>query len=88
MKLSRVSGVLAAFVALAFAHDARAQSPGQGAGARPENYTYHFTDDDLLGDTLGTPPPILRGSYRPRRILLIRPRVRFVAELVDAVENL
>ncbi len=49
---------------------------------------YVFDDDALLGETLGTTPPTIRGSKRARRVLLIRPRASFVAETLKSVEAL
>jgi hypothetical protein len=51
-----------------------------------DSYTYTFIDDDLLADTLSSPPPILKGGWRNRRITLIRPRASFVAEMLTTVE--
>ena len=58
--------------------------------AVPSNdaYTYTFTDDDLLADTLGSPPPVIHGGHRTTRITLIRPRAAFVAEMLESVETL
>lgn len=51
--------------------------------------TYHFDDDDLLADTWGAPPPLLRASGTgARRALLIRPRATFIAEMLKTVETL
>jgi len=49
---------------------------------------YRFEDDDLLGDTLSSPPPLLKLRPKGRRVMLIRPRVSFRAELVKSVETL
>jgi hypothetical protein len=58
------------------------------AQTKVDAYTYTFTDDDLLADTLSSPPPIIKGGPRPRRIMLLRPRASFVAEMLKAVETL
>jgi hypothetical protein len=58
------------------------------AQTKPDAYSYHFDDDELLGDTLSTPPPVLRGGLRPRRIMLLRPRASFVVEMLKSVEGM
>lgn len=49
---------------------------------------YRFSDDDLLGDTLGTTPARL--SVRPgaARVTLIRARASFVPEMLKSVEQM
>lgn len=65
-----------------------------GAGAQPKTeastgaYTYDFEPDDLIGETLATTPPLLRIPRKPPRILLLRPRASFVAEMLKSVEAL
>jgi hypothetical protein len=49
---------------------------------------YHFDDDDLIGATLSTTPPLLRVRPRPVRVMLLRPRASFVAEMRQSVETL
>lgn len=64
-------------------------APGAQAQTADERDAYHFDDDDLIGDTLASPPPYLtlRTGKLPR-ILLIRPRASFVAELLKSCEAL
>lgn len=52
------------------------------------DYDYRFDPDDLIGATLSSPPPLLQMRAKGRRVLLIRPRPTFVAELVQSVERL
>jgi hypothetical protein len=60
-----------------------------GAQPRPDdNYSYVLESDNLVGETLGTTPPLLRVPPKGRRVLLLRPRVAFVAELLKSVEAL
>lgn len=62
-----------------------AQTTSQQGGA----YTYDFKDADrLAGDTLGSPPPILSGPIKTRRVMLIRARTQFVSEMLKSVETL
>ncbi len=72
--------------ALAFA--VLATSSAGMAQTKLDSYDYHFEDDDLVGDTLGTPPPLLKLRAKGRRVMLIRPRASFAAELVESVETL
>jgi hypothetical protein len=60
-----------------------------GAQPKPDdNYDYVFDSDDLVGETLGTTPPLLRVRPKGCHVMLLRPRVQFVAELLESVETL
>lgn len=63
-------------------------SSAASAQTQYENYDYRFDDDDLVGDTLTTPPPLLTLRGKERRVMLLRPRVTFAAELIGSVEDL
>ena len=80
----RHSRLLAALLAMASC----SLAGGASAQTKEEGYTYILDEDGLLGDTLSSPPPILKGGFRPRRILLIRPRATFVAEMLKSVETM
>ena len=64
----------------------------QAALAQPspsdDNYTYRFDDDQMVGDTLSTTPPLLVLRKKPLRVQLIRPRASFVAEMLKSVDTL
>ncbi len=51
-------------------------------------YSYHFDDDLMAGDGLGSPPPLIQMGHRPQHITLLRPRASFVAEMLKSVEAL
>lgn len=89
MRHSRLLALAAAVASFSVVGAASAQTPTQ-ARHEPSNdaYTYTFIDDDLLGDTLSSPPPILKGGWRTKRIMLIRPRASFVAEMLTSVETM
>jgi hypothetical protein len=70
-------GLLGIFGATPAAAQTTASQPG---------YTYDFDDDYMVGDTLASPPPILTGGKKGMRIMLIRPRASFVAEMLKSVE--
>ena len=61
-----------------------------GASAQPKTataaYTYDFETDDLVGETLATTPPLLRVRPGPSRVMLLRPRASFVAEMLKSVD--
>jgi hypothetical protein len=82
MRKFQLLSACAALSLLAVATSARAQT----ADDRDD---YHFEDDDLVGDTLSSPPPLLhlRTGKLPR-IMLLRPRASFVAELLKSCEAL
>ena len=69
---------------LAFAGAAGAQTKADDTAG----YTYHFDDDLMAGDGLGSPPPLLTMGHRWQRITLIRPRASFVAEMLKSVEQM
>lgn len=81
MRHSRPFAAALAFSLLAF-------SGAAGAQTKDENYSYHFDDDLMVGDTLGSPPPILVMRRTLPRIMLIRPRASFVGEMLKSVEVL
>jgi hypothetical protein len=89
MRHSRLVALVVAVASFSVVGAASAQTPTQ-ARQEPSNnsYTYTFIDDDLLGDTLSSPPPILKGGKRPMRITLIRPRASFVVEMLTSVETM
>jgi hypothetical protein len=74
--------LLAALTMLAVASPSFAQT----TTTEREGYGYHFDDDHMVGDTLGSPPPILKVPKKGRRIMLIRARTSFVAEMLKSVE--
>lgn len=59
-----------------------------GAQTKDEDYSYHFDDDLMVGDTFSTPPPLLRIRTKQPRIMLLRPRASFVGEMLKSVEVL
>lgn len=75
--------LLAAVLAtLALPTLAQAQTP-------TNDYTYDFEPDNLVGDTLSTTPPLLKiRAIKLPRVMLIRPRASFVAEMLQSVEVL
>ena len=81
MRNSRLLATALALACFATVGSASAQT-------KVDAYTYTFIDDDLLADTLGSPPPILKGGHRTTRITLIRPRASFVAEMLKSVETM
>jgi len=70
-----------AFVVLALTGAASAQTKDTG-------YIYDFPEDDLVGQTLTTTPPLIKIRRPSPRIMLLRPRANFVAELLKSVEVL
>jgi len=81
MRCSKPFAAVLAFALLALPAAARAQTKDPG-------YSYHFDDDFMVGDTLSSPPPLLKLRRHPPRIMLLRPRASFVGELLKSVEAL
>jgi hypothetical protein len=65
---------------------ARAEAPEAVPTGR--GYSYDFEDDALLGVNAAPFGGELRHRSPTLRVLLIRPRVHFVPELLEAVETL
>jgi hypothetical protein len=64
-------------------------APGALAQNQERVDVYHFEDDALIGDTWGTTPPLIRvRAEKLPRVMLLRPRAAFVAELLKSVEML
>ena len=58
------------------------------AQAEESGYIYDFPEDDLVGQTLTPTPPLIRVRQPSPRIMLLRPRAHFVAEMLKSVEAL
>lgn len=52
------------------------------------DYSYRFTDDDLLGDTLRDVGDMYRGRPKFSRVLLLRPRTNLVQEILKSADDL
>lgn len=63
-------------------------SGAAAAQTKDEPYSYHFDDDFMVGDTLSTTPPLIVIRHIIPRIMLLRPRASFVAEMLKSVEVL
>jgi hypothetical protein len=84
MMKKRILAGMAAMVALtAFAPAAFADPP-----KKEQNVEYQFTDDKLLGDTIGTNTAQIRVVNFIRRERLHKPRTQFVQEMLKSVENM
>jgi hypothetical protein len=59
-----------------------------GAQPKPDEYSYHFDDDFMVGDTLGTTPLVILERKPSPRIMLLRPRASFVGEMLKCVETM
>ncbi len=65
---------------------ALAQTPSATAKKDEKIETYVFPDDKLLSPLGGDQGMIITGPPKPVRILLTRPRVHFVPELLKSIE--
>lgn len=74
--------------AAAFAFVVLTVAGAAGAQTKDTGYIYDFPDDDLVGETLSSTPPLIRIRRPVPRIMLLRPRAHFVAELLESVETL
>jgi hypothetical protein len=69
--------VLALLFSVSMAHGQRAQDP-----------IYAFDDDPLQGGVLDGQVARIRVNPQPKRVMLLRPRVSYVPELLKSVEGL
>lgn len=58
------------------------------SGTEDGSYSVDFLDDLLDANGVDANAAVIRGNWRPPRMLLIRPRANFVPELRKSVENL
>lgn len=87
-KIQKPLFVAIAFFGLCVAGTARAESTTATATSETGDYSYRFADEDLLGGTLANQGDMFRGRPRFARVLLLRPRVTLVAELLKSAEAL
>jgi hypothetical protein len=81
MYLAKPLAVVFALTLLSLAATASAQ-------VKADEYSYHFDDDFMVGDTLGTTPLVILERKPAPRAMLIRPRASFVGELLTSVETM
>lgn len=81
MRHSKPFAAACAFALLALAGAASAQTTDTG-------YIYDLPEDDLVGQTLSSTPPLIKIRRPSPRIMLLRPRAHFVAEMLKSVEVL
>jgi hypothetical protein len=67
---------------------ALAESPASGKATAEGDYSYRFSDEDLLGGTLNNMGLLYRGRPGAPRVMLIRPRTSLVQEIIKSAENL
>ena len=81
--------VASILVCSTFSHSSYADQNGTVQSTTAGNeYEYKFKDEDLLGNTLANTGDILRNRVGFHRVLLLRPRTAFIAQLFKSVENL
>lgn len=83
MKKGIVAGVSAFVLSSVIAPCAFADPP-----RKENNVEYKFTDDKLLGDTMGAAGAKIVVRPMGRRDRLLRPRVQFIQEMLKSVENM
>lgn len=57
-------------------------------GDTSSSYSVDFLDDLLDAQGVDANAAVIRGTWKPVRTLLLRPRANFVSELRKSVENL
>jgi hypothetical protein len=85
---SRSRWVVISMLGLFVTNSACAESTTKTSVAGNGDYSYRFTDEDLLGDTLQNVGDMYRGRPKFARVLLLRPRTSLVDELLKSAEAL
>lgn len=75
-------------VALLVPRTSLAEAKTASAVAPNGDYSYSFSDDDLLADTIRDVGDMYRGRPKFARVLLLRPRTSLVQELLKSAEDL
>lgn len=83
MKKTMLAGLVAFVGVAAWAPCASADPP-----KKSQDVEYKFTDDKLLGDTMGAAGAKITVLKVGRRDRLLKPRVQFVQEMLKSVENM
>jgi hypothetical protein len=83
MKKAMLAGLVAFVGVAAWAPVASADPP-----KKSQDYEYKFTDDKLLGDSMGASGAKITVLKTGRRDRLLRPRIQFVQEMLKSVENM
>jgi len=87
-KIAQRSFLAALLLGLCVTQTALAEERMQPKVDNNGDYSYRFTDEDLLGDTLHNVGDTLRFLPPGKRVLLLRPRTSLVQEIVKSAENL
>jgi hypothetical protein len=66
----------------------RAEPSASNAAEGNGDYSYRFTDEDLLGGTLNQVGDMYRHRPKAARVLLLRPRTSLVQEIFKSAEGL
>jgi hypothetical protein len=80
--------VAIALFGLCATQTATAETATQTRVAENGDYSYKFSDEDLLGDTLSEIGDMYRGRQKFARVLLLRPRTCLVSEILQSAEDL
>ena len=83
MKKAMLAGLVAFVGVAAWAPVASADPPRRGGDVE-----YKFTDDQLLGDTMGAAGAKITVIKVGRRDRLKKPRTQFIQEMLKSVENM
>lgn len=73
---------------LCVAQTASAEPSVQTQTSENGDYSFRFSDEELLGGTLNNVGDLYRGRPKAARVMLLRPRVSLIQEIVKSVENL
>ncbi len=80
--------VALSILVLLVTNSAWAESTTESSAGENGDYSYRFTDEELLGDTLENVGDMYRGRPKFARVLLLRPRTSLVSELLKSAEEL
>jgi hypothetical protein len=87
-KNTRIVYLCVAVLGLCVAQTALAEPTAQTTSTENGDYSYRFSDEDLLGGTLNNVGDMYRWRPKTARVMLLRPRVSLVQEILKSAENL
>lgn len=85
---SKIICVALSSFGLLVTNSAWAEATTEASAGENGDYSYRFTDEDLLGDTLENVGDMYHGRHKFARVLLLRPRTSLVNELLKSAEGL
>jgi hypothetical protein len=85
---TRFVAICASLFGLFVTQTVLAESMTKTSTSEGGDYSYRFSDEDLLGGTLNNVGDMYRSRPKVARVMLLRPRTSLVQEILNSVEDL